>query len=160
MSARLRAVAAIASPCILVLASCGGAGSAADSLGGDSGWREAVIEEAPVADPAEISKGTELRDVHESGKLVYGRSKTQKLCSQRNPVTNKLEGFDATLALLLAKFLTGEPKVEEKIVTSETREALLVEAVYVTAALRAGGAAAHGLMAMRMFTQTGEEMGA
>lgn len=29
----------------------------------------------------------------------------------------------------------------------------LAETVYVTAALRAGGAAAHGMMAMRMFTQ-------
>jgi AhpD family alkylhydroperoxidase len=36
----------------------------------------------------------------------------------------------------------------------------LAEAVYVTAALRAGGAAAHGLMAMRMFTEAEAEKSA
>ncbi|MFD8460052.1 carboxymuconolactone decarboxylase family protein [Streptomyces antimycoticus] len=36
----------------------------------------------------------------------------------------------------------------------------LAEAVYVTAALRAGGAAAHGLMAMRMFNEAGEQANA
>lgn len=33
----------------------------------------------------------------------------------------------------------------------------LAETVYVTAALRAGGAAAHGMMTMRMFTDVGED---
>jgi AhpD family alkylhydroperoxidase len=33
----------------------------------------------------------------------------------------------------------------------------LAEAVYVAAALRAGGVAAHGMMAMRMFMTAGEE---
>ncbi|MDQ2778126.1 MAG: glutamate ABC transporter substrate-binding protein [Pseudomonadota bacterium] len=95
-----------------------------------------MIERAPVADAASIPKGTSLWDAHEAGKLVYGGSKTQKLFSLQNPLTGELEGFDATMAMLLAKYLTGKPEVEEKIVTSATREALLnnksVQAVLYT----------------------------
>jgi glutamate transport system substrate-binding protein len=109
----------------LLLAGCGGAGGSATDLGADSSWRDKVVEEAPVADAADIPKGTVLWDIHMSGKLVYGGSKTQKLFSQLNPATNELEGFDATMAQLLAKYLTGKATVEPKIVTSETRESLL-----------------------------------
>lgn len=114
-----------------------GTSSFAASPLGDSGeWRKALLERAPVADPKEIPKGSTLWDAHEAGKLVYGGSKTQKLFSLKNPITGELEGFDATMALLLAKYLTGKPSVEEKIVTSETREALInnktVQAVFYT----------------------------
>ena len=89
-----------------------------------------------MADAASIPKNTSLSEAHEQGKLVYGGSKTQKLFSLQNPMTGELEGFDATMALLLAKYLTGKPEVEEKIVTSATREALLnnksVQAIFYT----------------------------
>ncbi|MEO6985995.1 MAG: transporter substrate-binding domain-containing protein [Paralcaligenes sp.] len=88
-------------------------------------WRASVIARAPVADPKDIPKDSSLWDAHRAGKLTYGGSKTQKLFSLQNPITGELEGFDATMALLLAKYVTGKPVVEEKIVTSETREALL-----------------------------------
>jgi glutamate transport system substrate-binding protein len=114
---------------------CGGA-SAATAQKPDANWRQAVIAEAPVANPADIPKGSSLWVAHEQGKLTYGGSKTQKLFSLLNPINGQLEGFDATMALLLAKYLTGKPTVSEKIVTSETREALLnnktVQAVLYT----------------------------
>lgn len=99
-------------------------------------WREALLASAPVANPGDIPKDSSLWDAHQNGKLVYGGSKTQKLFSIENPITGKLEGFDATMALLLAKYVTGKPSVEVKIVTSATREALLnnktVQAVFYT----------------------------
>lgn len=99
-------------------------------------WREALLAKAPVANPSDIPKDSSLWEAHQNGKLVYGGSKTQKLFSIENPITGQLEGFDATMALLLAKYVTGKPSVEVKIVTSATREALLnnktVEAVFYT----------------------------
>lgn len=99
-------------------------------------WRTKLLERAPVANPADIPKNSTLWDAHQAGKLTYGGSKTQKLFSLQNPITGQLEGFDATMALLLAKYLTGKPEVEVKIVTSETREALInnrtVQAVFYT----------------------------
>lgn len=99
-------------------------------------WREALLAKAPVAYPGDIPKDSSLWEAHKNGKLVYGGSKTQKLFSLENPITGQLEGFDATMALLLAKYVTGKPSVEVKIVTSATREALLnnktVEAVFYT----------------------------
>lgn len=110
--------------------------SAPSAKTASDGWRQRLLDRAPVADPASIPKDTTLWDAHQNGKLVYGGSKTQKLFSLQNPMTGELEGFDATMALLLAKYLTGKPEVEEKIVTSATREALLnnktVEAIFYT----------------------------
>ena len=107
----------------------------AQTLGG-ADWRQALIDRAPVANLADIPKDSTLWEAHQAGKLVYGGSKTQKLFSVQNPITGQLEGFDATMALLLSKYLTGKPSVEVKIVTSETREALLnnksVGAVFYT----------------------------
>ncbi|MEP6482742.1 MAG: transporter substrate-binding domain-containing protein, partial [Rhodoglobus sp.] len=110
--------------------------AAASAATADNKWRQRLIERAPVADAASIPKDTSLWEAHEAGKLIYGGSKTQKLFSLQNPMTGELEGFDATMAMLLAKYLTGKPEVEEKIVTSATREALLnnksVQAVFYT----------------------------
>ncbi|OWT73652.1 ABC transporter substrate-binding protein [Achromobacter sp. HZ28] len=112
------------------------AAMAAAPLMGSNEWRKALLEQAPVADPKDIPKNSPLWDAHVEGKLTYGGSKTQKLFSVKNPITGELEGFDATMALLLAKYLTGKSEVDEKIVTSETREALInnktVQAVFYT----------------------------
>jgi glutamate transport system substrate-binding protein len=124
------ALAALAASSIAYSAS-----SAAGPLD-SSDWREALLAKAPVADPKDIPQDSSLWTAHQNGTLVYGGSKTQKLFSQQNPITGQLEGFDATMALLLAKYVTGKPSVEVKIVTSETREALLnnktVQAVFYT----------------------------
>ncbi len=125
-------------PIMLALAALvHGATSVAASLSpASTEWRKALLEKAPVADPKDIPKNTTLWQAHQDGKLTYGGSKTQKLFSLKNPITGELEGYDATMALLLAKYLTGKPEVDEKIVTSETREALInnktVQAVFYT----------------------------
>lgn len=120
---------ALASSCAVLLAACGtSAGSnvgAAGLGGGANDWRAKVLDKAPVASPDAIPKNSSLWKAHQAGVLTYGGSKSQKLFSQLNPTTGELEGFDATMALLLAKYLTGQPKVDQKIVTSETRESLL-----------------------------------
>lgn len=121
MQRRALALAAVL-PLAVLVAACGGS---SQGLGDESEWRSDVLEEAPVADPQSIPKGTSLWEAHQSGTLTYGGSKTQKLFSLMNPTNGELEGFDATMAMLLAKYLTGKPDVDEKIVTSETRESLL-----------------------------------
>ena len=100
------------------------------------GWRADLMARAPVASPDSIPKGSSLWRAHERGKLIYGGGKTQKLFSVENPLTGELEGFDATIALLLAKYLTGGANVQTVVVTTATREGLLqngsVDAVIFT----------------------------
>ncbi|MEU0156166.1 hypothetical protein [Micromonospora fulviviridis] len=43
----------------------------------------------------------------------------------KDPITGKTTGFDAYLAQLLAKYITGTPSVELVQVTAQTRELLL-----------------------------------
>lgn len=125
-------LAAAASATCLALAGCSSSGqgevsdrtSDGGTVANQQDARASLLERAPVADPEDIPEGS-LRDAHERGALHYGGSDTQKLFSVKNPVTGELEGFDATMALLLAKYLTGEPSVEQTIATTATREGLL-----------------------------------
>lgn len=95
------------------------------ATGKKAGWLPQLLEKAPVADPDTIPKNTSLWDAHKRGKLIYGGAKTQKLFSLTNPISGELEGFDATLAKLLAKYVTGNSKPETVLVTTATRESLL-----------------------------------
>lgn len=128
MKRRIRiAAVATALPLALLLASCGTSSQPSGPPAGASSndWRTEVLAEAPVANPDSIPKDSSLWQAHQDGKLTYGGSKTLKLFSLLDPTTGELEGFDATMAMLLAKYLTGEPTVDVKIVTSETRESLI-----------------------------------
>lgn len=128
MKRRTRFLAVALLPLAMVLASCGGSEQPSGSAAGPSAqgdWRAKLLADAPVANADSIPKGSSLWKAHQDGKLTYGGSKSQKLFSLLNPTTGQLEGFDATIALLLAKYVTGKPNVDEKIVTSETRESLL-----------------------------------
>lgn len=121
---------------VLAMTTCCSVRSVAGLGEASTKWRDELLAAAPVANPADIPKGTTMWAAHKRGTLVYGGSKSQKLFSIRNPFTGQLEGFDATLAMLLAKYLTGAPNVDTKIVTSETREALLenrtIDSVFYT----------------------------
>lgn len=95
-----------------------------------------VIEEAPVAAAADIPEGSPLAAIRARGELVVGGTDTAALFSLADPATGKISGFDAGLAQMLAKYITGKPKVKLVQVQVSTREALLqngtVDAVLAT----------------------------
>lgn len=137
---RRRVALAAAALVGVALAATGCSGNTASPGGGDnSGGKkqstaEKVIAGAPVAD--KLPNSPTLQRIKAAGKLVYGGTASAPLFSLQDPTTNKLTGFDADLAKMLAKYITGKPKADMKQVQVETREALLqnhsVNAVFAT----------------------------
>ncbi len=124
---------------LALVAACGSTSQGQGSNQGDTGapsWEQQVLADAPVAKPSDIPSGTVLAAAQKRGTLIYGGGKTGSLFDVQNPLTGREEGFDATMARLLAKYVTGHPAVQEKIVTSETRTSLLndgsVDVVFLT----------------------------
>lgn len=121
-----------------VLAGCGG-NPAVGPGGGASGGSgkspaDQVIAAAPVG--KSLPSSPTLDKIKSAGKLTYGGTATAPLFSLKDPTTGALTGFDADLAKMLAKYLTGKPNAEMTQVTVDTREALLanksVGAVFAT----------------------------
>ncbi len=121
-------------------AGCGGntaaPGGSGDKAGGSKGGSAAdkIISAAPVA--KSLPDSPTLKKIKADGKLVYGGTATAPLFSLKDPTTGTLTGFDADLAKMLAKYITGKPAVDMKEVQIETRETLLqnhsVNAVFAT----------------------------
>ncbi|MFI7080239.1 glutamate ABC transporter substrate-binding protein [Micromonospora sp. NPDC049903] len=111
-----------------------GTAAADGGAGGES--IEKILADAPVADPADLSAGGRAATIKQAGTLRVGGTATAALFSLKDPTTGKVSGFDAYLAQLLAKYITGTPSVELVQVTAQTRELLLqndtVDAVLAT----------------------------
>jgi glutamate transport system substrate-binding protein len=123
------------------LTACGGSGvtslPAKDGGKGDSTVTQAdVIKNAPVAPDSAITKGSWMAEVRERGTLRVGGTDSGALFSQRNPMTGKLEGFDAGLSQMLAKYIIGKPSTKLSLTTVDTRETMLqngtVDTVFAT----------------------------
>ena len=108
-----RLVAAVAVS-LLGLAACGETSSPA--VPGGETKKDDVLAHAPVAAAADILPGSTMEKIKQRGELIVGGSLDAPLLSQQNPVTGKVEGFDADLGKALAKYIIGKPKV--KIVNS------------------------------------------
>ncbi len=122
-----------------VLAACGGSSvhPVKGGRGGTAGpTQEQVVAGAPVAPAAAITPGSWMAKVKKRGTLLVGGTDSSAVFSQRNPVTNKLEGFDAGLSQMLARYIIGKPSTKLSLVTVDTRETLLqngtVDAVFAT----------------------------
>ncbi|MFF1871105.1 glutamate ABC transporter substrate-binding protein [Kitasatospora herbaricolor] len=103
-----------------------------------------IIASAPVAPDSAIPAGSLMAKIKSRGVLNVGGTETSALFSLKDPVTGKVIGFDAGLAQLLAKYITGSPKVNLVQVSVATREALLqngtvdtVQATYTITPARA-----------------------
>jgi glutamate transport system substrate-binding protein len=127
----LAAVAAATSGCGGNPASPGG-----DSTGGSK--KDPItqaLDSAPVAKSLPSDSPT-LQKIKSAGKLTYGGTSTAPLFSLKDPTTGQLTGFDADLAKMLAKYITGKTTTDMTQVTVATREALLqngtVNAVFAT----------------------------
>jgi len=110
----------------------------ASSTAGGSGSLsyQQVIDAAPVAAASDIPAGSLMATIKARGELVEGGTDTSALFSLTDPVSGRTTGFDAGLAAMLAKYITGQPKVKLVQVQVATREALLqngtVDAVFAT----------------------------
>ena len=56
--------------------------------------------------------------IKKQGYLIYGGALDAPLLSQENPVNGDVEGFDADMGKLLAKYITGRADI--KVVSAET----------------------------------------
>lgn len=107
----------------LLLAACGG-GSSASSNAPEKSELTGIYAGAPVA--ASLPAGSTAAKIKERGELVVGAALDAPLLSQQDPTNpDKVEGFDITLAKLLATYIIGEPKVKIVPPASQTREAML-----------------------------------
>lgn len=121
---RRAAVAALAALSLAGLAACSGGDSDSAVPGsGGGGKADDLVAAAPVAE--NLPAGSTMEKIKQRGELVVGGSLDAPLLSQQNPATKKVEGLDADFGRLLAKYITGEPKVKIVNSASETREALL-----------------------------------
>ncbi|TDT97944.1 glutamate transport system substrate-binding protein [Streptomyces sp. 846.5] len=139
----LTAVALAASSAAVLSACSSGSSSAlppaagASSTASGSGVSfQQVIDDAPVAAASDIPAGSPMAAIKARGELVEGGTDTSALFSLTDPVSGRTTGFDAGLAAMLAKYITGQPKVKLVQVQVATREALLqngtVDAVFAT----------------------------
>lgn len=83
-----------------------------------------------------LPSGSTAAGIRKKGTLTVGGTQTAALFSLLDPTTGKVEGFDAAMSRLLAKYVTGKDSVKRVNVTAATREALLknhaVDAVLAT----------------------------
>ncbi|MEV6537122.1 glutamate ABC transporter substrate-binding protein [Streptomyces sp. NPDC051639] len=140
----MAAVALVAVP-MLTSACSGSASSAAKVPGapafasraaGTSNSIDRIIAAEEPADASLMSAGSTAAAIKARGTLKVGGTQTAALFSLLDPTTGKIEGFDAALSKLLAKYIIGKPQTNLTNVTSATREALLknhaVDSVFAT----------------------------
>ena len=126
------------------LTACGGGSSslpsspsATSGAGKPSAYTQAqVVAAAPVAPAAEITAGSWMDKVRKRGTLRVGGTDSGAMFSQRNPVSGQLEGFDAGLSQMLAKYIIGKPSTKLSLTAVDTRETMLqngtVDTVFAT----------------------------
>jgi glutamate transport system substrate-binding protein len=132
-SARRRTVAlACAAAAVVAVSACGNGNSSTNlppaGPAGPSGngvLAQSVYDSAPVASPADMPAGSTMDKIRQRGSLLVGGALDAPLLSQQDPTTGKVEGFDADLAKLLAKYITGKPEVKTVTIGTQTREAML-----------------------------------
>lgn len=128
-----------------VTTACSGSSSAAKVPGAPASASNAadatktidqLIADEKPADASLMPAGSTAATVKQRGTLNVGGTQTAALFSLLDPTTGKVEGFDAALSQLLAKYIIGKPETKLTNVTSATREALLknqsVDAVFAT----------------------------
>ncbi|MEU3519904.1 glutamate ABC transporter substrate-binding protein [Streptomyces sp. NPDC006654] len=111
-----------------------GATRAADK--GDSAFLDHLLAEEKPADADLLRASPTATAIKKRGTLVVGGTQTAALFSLLNPNTGKVDGFDAALSQLLAKYIIGTARTKLVNVTAATREALLknhsVDTVFAT----------------------------
>ncbi|MCX4745722.1 glutamate ABC transporter substrate-binding protein [Kitasatospora sp. NBC_01287] len=131
--------AALAAACAISLTACGSSATLPtpkSSGGAAAPTFQQVLDAGPVAPASAIPDGSLMAKIKARGTLNVGGTDTSALFSLKDPVSGKLTGFDAGLAQLLAKYITGKAGENLVLVTADTRETLLqngtVDTVFAT----------------------------
>ena len=120
------------------LAACGNDKSALTGNQTDVSAYDQIISAGPVADAAAIDGNAWAKKIKDAGTLKTGGSDSGPLFSMKDPSTGKLTGFDAGLAQLLSRYITGKADgpIALTVTTVDTRETLLqngtVDTVFAT----------------------------
>ncbi|MFT8395474.1 glutamate ABC transporter substrate-binding protein [Propionibacterium sp.] len=90
---------------------------------------DALIKSGPVADASTVSGNSWAQAIKNHGVLKRGGTDTGAIFSLRDPVTNRVKGFDAGIADLLAHYILGGTDVskltELSQTTVDTRETMI-----------------------------------
>lgn len=103
----------------------------------DTAAYDDLVANGPVAADDAIAASTWATAVKDAGTLRVGGVETSTLFSLMNEKDNRLRGFDAGLAQLLARYILGDDTaITSTQVTSDTRESVLtndqVDVVFAT----------------------------
>lgn len=114
-----------------LLAACGSSAQPTPSSSGSAGSgasggsSTSLLADAPVAPASAIPAGSPMATIKAQGYLTVGGTSTAPLFALKNPTTGQVDGFDADLARMLAKYIIGKPNVHRVQGTAATREALI-----------------------------------
>ena len=110
----------------LAVTACSGNTALPGSDASSTASGDSVLAGAPVAKADLILSGSTMEKIKKRGKLIVAEALDAPLLSQQDPTDpQKVTGFDAELAKLLAIYIIGKPDVEIVPPASETREAML-----------------------------------
>jgi glutamate transport system substrate-binding protein len=130
------AVAALAVATLTIGLSACSSGSTGGASATPTDPYDKAIAAAPVAPASLVSQNDWAKKIKAAGVLRIGGIDTGPLFSLKDPVTGKTTGFDAGLAQMLAKYITGKPNTALTTTTVDTRETLIqnntVDAVFAT----------------------------
>ena len=135
---RLAATFAAAVLTVTALAGCGNDTSALTGNQTDVSEYDKIITAGPVADAATVDGNAWAKKIKDRGTLNTGGSDSGPLFSMKDPVSGKLTGFDAGLAQLLSRYITGKDDgpIALTVTTVDTRETLIqngtVDTVFAT----------------------------
>jgi glutamate transport system substrate-binding protein len=120
------------------LAACGNDKSALTGNQTDVSAYDQIIAAGPVADPGVFEANAWAKKIKDAGVLRTGGSDSGPLFSMKDPSTGKITGFDAGLAQLLSRYITGKTDgpIALTVTTVDTRETLIqngtVDTVFAT----------------------------
>ncbi|MGW1412614.1 glutamate ABC transporter substrate-binding protein [Streptomyces sp. NPDC002403] len=113
-----------------------GSKTSSTSAGSGANVVDQLVRAARPADDSLLPSGSTAAEIRKKGTLVVGGTQTAALFSLLNPTTGEVDGFDAALSRLLAKYTIGKDSTKRVNVTTATREALLknhsVDTVFAT----------------------------
>lgn len=91
-------------------------------------FRESYRPQGALPSPRQMPAGTKMREIQQRGRLIAGVSADSYLLGSRNPITDRIEGFDIDLVHEIAEAILGpDAKVELRVITAANRIPVLQE---------------------------------
>lgn len=77
---------------------------------------------AELPPPGEMPAGSTMAEIHDRGRLIVGVSADTLLFGARNPLTDRIEGFDIDMLTEVARAIFGDsPAIEYRVITYADR---------------------------------------